>query len=218
MLEPTSMALIWSSDFVDALAGLAVAAAILLIAVLSYVRGRRNSVLEQILVQSAFGSPEAFHGSLEVEKHVPGTFLRLRNSSAAARRLQFKYRWLVGSGRQAWFDEVTFDRSRGIVELRRKTKQRSIGFLECSAVRMQEVGGGRDLRSLWHVELIPRRGRAMPFVTSERGERSTTFEQTAPLAKAVAAIMEVPVHVYLAGNVWTAGWPPKVASPKTPTS
>jgi hypothetical protein len=64
-------ALVWSSDSAEAIGGLVVAAVILVLAVLWYVREGRNSTLEQILVQSEFGSPMNFHGSLAVEEHKP---------------------------------------------------------------------------------------------------------------------------------------------------
>jgi hypothetical protein len=121
--------------------------------------------------------------------------------------LQFKYRWL-GTGRQAIFDEVTFDRARGVVEFKSKSKLTTIAFSEFSAIRMREMAG-KPLVSLWHVELMPLKGKAIPFVTSGSTERKASFDQTAPVAKAVSAIVAVPVQVFVAGNVWTPGWPPK---------
>ena len=75
---------------------------------------------------------------------------------------------------------------------------------------MREVAGRRGGGSLWHVELVPQKGRPpIPFVTSRGGERRAMFENAAPVAKAVSAIMDIPVQVFVAGNVWTPGWPPK---------
>ena len=63
--------------------------------------------------------------------------------------------------------------------------------------------------SIWHVEFIPKKGRPVRFVTSVWGERSAAFEDTAPRAKAVSVIMDVPPEVIVAGNLRTPGWPPK---------
>jgi hypothetical protein len=144
---------------------------------------------------------------LTVEESGP-SFLRLCQSTTEARNLQFQYRWLVGKGRQALFDEVIFDASRRLVDLKRKGKSNSASFSEFAAIRMREVSGKHGI-SIWHVELIPRKGTAIPFVTSDRGYRETSFEQTAPLARVVSVIMSIPVHVIVDGGVWTPGWPPK---------
>ncbi len=119
-------------------------------------------------------------------------------------------RWL-GMERQAIFDEVEFDRAAGVVHLKRKDKNRIAHFSEFSAIRMREIAGHRGAGSVWHVELVPCKGRATPFVTSVRGDRKAAFEHTAPVAKAASAIMKVPVQVFVAGNVWTPGWPPKTS-------
>jgi hypothetical protein len=203
------MALAWSSDSAVAVVGLVVAAVIAILAVLWYVREGRNSALEHILARSEFGSPGAFRGTLSVAEHQAGTYLRLSKGTPATRRLQFYYRWVAGKGRQAVFDEVTFDGFRHLVDLRRKDKYTEAGFTAFIAIRMREVAIGRGGGSLWHIELLPREGRAVPFVTSVTGDRRAAFEHTAALAKAVSAIMAVPVQVCVAGNVWTPGWPPK---------
>ncbi len=208
MLFSMTMALVQSSEYADAIAGLVVAAFLAVLLIVVYLRNGRNSALEHILAHSEFGSPVAFMGTLAVEEYKPGTALRLCKSTKAARILQFKYRWL-GMGRQAIFDEVAFDRAAGAVQLKRKGKNRTAGFSEFSAIRMREIAGHRGAGSVWHVELVPRKGRATPFVTSVRGDRRAAFEHTAPVAKAASAIMQVPVQVYVAGNVWTLGWPPK---------
>jgi len=201
-------AFISSSNLVDVVLPFAIIVVIIFIAVLWFLREGRNEALENLLAHSELGLPTTFRGSLAVEEHQPCSYLRLRKSTKSARLLQFQYRWLVGVGRQAIFDEVTFDGARRVVEFKRKNKLTETAFSEFSAVRMREIAG-RGLVSLWHVELMPLRGRAIPFVTSERGERKTSFEQTAPVARAVSAIMVVPVQVFVAGNVWTPGWPPK---------
>jgi hypothetical protein len=172
-----------------------------------YLRQGRNRALERLILQREGGSIAAFRGTLAVEESRPG-FPRLCKSTAQARSLQFQYRWLVGNGRQAVFDEVTFDASRRLVELKRKDKHNSAPFSEFLAIRMREVSGKHAI-SIWHVELVPRKGAATPFVTSDRGYRETSFEQTAPLARAVSAIMSVPVQVVVDGKAWTPGWPPK---------
>ncbi len=209
MVASESTGFVWSSDMADAIGGLVAIAVIIVVAILWYVREGRDGALETLLVHSEFGPPEAFLGTLAVEEHQPGFSLRLRKSTREARLLQFLYRWLVGVGRQATFDEVTFDGSRRLVELKRKNKHTTAAFSEFSAIRMREIAGKRG-STLWHVELIPLRGRAIPFMTSRmRSDRKTSFEQTAPVAKAISAIMTVPVQVFVAGNVWTLGWPPK---------
>jgi hypothetical protein len=186
-----------------------VLALIILFALLWYAREGRSSALESILVESEFGSPAAFLGSLVVEESQPGSSLRLRKSTTAARWLQFQYRWLMGVGKQATFDEVAFDRSRCLVTMKKGSKQTTAGFSEFSAIRMREISGGRGAGSLWHVELLPHGGKAIPFVTSGIDDRKTAFEQTASIAKAVSAIMNLPVRVFVAGNIWTSGWPSK---------
>lgn len=210
MLTSVTMALVWSPGS-DAVLGLVVAAVIAILAVLWHVREGRNSTLEDILAQSEFGSPSVFHGTLSVAEHQPQTYLRLSKDSPATRRRQFYYRWVIGKGRQAVFDEVTFDGFRHLVGLKRKDKCKEAGFTEFTAIRMREVAMGRGGGSLWHIELLPREGRAIPFVTSVIGDRRAAFEHTATLAKAVSAIMAVPVQVCVAGNVWTPGWPPKTS-------
>lgn len=183
-------------------------AAIVLLAVLWYIREGRNPSLEMQLIRREFGSPLDFSGTLAVEEYRPGSYIRFCKSTKGARSLQFRYRWLLGKGRQAIFEEVTFDRSKGVVELKRKNKQQPFIFSDFQAIRMREDAAGRG-GSLWHTELIPKRGRPTPFITSRHGDRKATFESTAPVAKAVSAIMDVPVQVFVAGNVWTPGWPPK---------
>ena len=198
-----------SVDLTEVLGPFALIAIIIFFALQWYVREGRNGALENILVESEFGSPAAFRGSLAVEESQPGSSLRLCKSTSAARWLQFRYRWLMGVGKQAIFDEVTFDSARCLVEMRRGNKQTTAGFSEFSAIRMREISGGRGGGSLWHVEWLPHRGKAIPFVTSEIDSRKTAFEQTASVAKAVSAIMGLPVQVFVAGHIWTPGWPPK---------
>jgi hypothetical protein len=196
------------SNLSDALFPSVLIAVIIFVTVLCYVREGRNAALEQQLKRIEFGSPLDFHGTLAVEEHRPGSYLRFCKSTDEARNLRFKYRWLVGVGPQAVFDEVTFDRSQGVAELQRKNSL-PCNFSDFKAIRMREVAGGRGSGSYWHVELIPHKGKPAPFLTSQREDRRETFENTTPVAKAVSAIMDVPVQVFVAGNVWTLGWPPK---------
>lgn len=188
-----------------------VIAILILLVVLWYLREGRNEALEGLLTQTEFGPATAFHGSLAVEEHQPGVFLQLGKSSSEARWLQIKYRWLVGMGRQAIFDRVKFDGSRRLVELKKKNKLTVLAFSDFSSVRMREVAG-KNLVSYWHVELVPQRGRAIPFVTSRISDRQTCFSETALVAKAVSQIMAIPAQVFVAGNVWTPGWPPKIST------
>jgi hypothetical protein len=197
----------------DAIGPLVVLVVVIALVIWIYLRQGRNEVLEYLVAQTNFSPPLTFRGTLVVEEYKPGSFLRLGNRATAARRLQWQYRWF-GVGRQAIFDEVVFDRSRTTIELNRKDKRTTANFSEFSAIRMREVGGGRG-GFLWHIELVPHRGAPRPFVSSEHGDRRATFKNAAPLAKAASMIMAVPVHVFVAGNVWTPGWPPK--SPSLPT-
>ena len=183
---------------------------ILMIATYVY-PGRRSEVLENRIAINECGSLTAFRGTLAVEEYKPGSYLRLSKSTAESRRLQFRYRWLSGLGRQAIFDEVIFDRSQATVTLTRKKKRSALPFSTFSAVRMREfAGGGRGgSYSLWHLELVPTQGRPIRFATSVTGvlgERGIIFEDSAPLAKAASTITSLPIQAYVS---WRAlGWPP----------
>jgi hypothetical protein len=208
MLPSAMTALLWFSETTNAIGLLIFAALLVYFAAQMYIRTGRNRALEEFILQNQLELPIVFHGTLVIEKHKPGSFLQLGKSTTAAGILQFRYRWFEGFGRQAIFDEVVFDGSRSVVELKRKTKSTASNFSQFSAIRMREVSGGRGV-SLWHVELLSYKGGTIPFVSSVRGYRQAAFEHTAPIAKAVSAIMALPVHVIVAGNVWTLGWPPK---------
>ena len=184
-------------------------------AVWMYMREGRNEVLENLVVMTDCNSRLVFRGTLAVEEHRAGAFLRLSKSTQETRRVQLWYRWF-GVGRQAIFDEVTFDHARGVVELRRKDKRTAARLSEFSAIRMREVAQGRGSTSFWHIELIPHKGRARLFVSSVIGGRQASFAHTAPLAKAVSMIVGIPVQVVVAGNIWTPGWPPKGRSLANP--
>jgi hypothetical protein len=97
---------------------------------------------------------------------------------------------------------------RNLIELRKNNKCITINFSELAAVRAREVAG-KGVVSVWQLELIPREGKPIPFAASKSGDRKIMFEQAAALAKAASGILGVPVHVFVAGNVWTPGWPPK---------
>jgi hypothetical protein len=187
----------------------AVLAAVIALAILWYLREGRHAALEQIVVHGNFGSPAAFRGTLVVVENRSGNYLRLAMSTKAARGWQFWYRWIVGSGRQSNFDEVTFDGSRQEIALTKKGKHTAFRFSELSAIRIRERRADKHGGSLWYLELIPHKGRAVPFATSASGDRKTMFERSAAVAKAASLIASVPVQVFVAGNVWTAGWPPK---------
>jgi hypothetical protein len=191
---------------VDLLFPLAVIAIYLSIAIPAYRRQGRNAVLEGMIGCSEVAPLAAYRGTLAITDLKPGSFLRLRKDSDAG-RLQFKYRWITGVGPQAIFDEIIFDNSQRAVELVRNTQRRSRAFAEFSAIRLRESSGEHG--SIWHLELIPQRGKTLLFLTSERQERRAGFERTGVVAKAVAAISCVPVQVVVDGNAWTPGWPPK---------
>jgi hypothetical protein len=205
-----TMGIFWASDYLDAVGGLVVAGAIAILLLVVFLRQGRNAALEQVVAQRESRAPIGFMGTLAVEEYKPGVLLRLAKSTKDARNLQLRYR-LLGVGRQATFDQVSFDRYASVVRLKKKGKETSASFLQYSAIRMRETFTGRGGVSTWQVELVPRAGRATPFVTSASGFRQASFEHTAPVAKAAAEIMQVPIHVCVAGNAWTPGWPPKLS-------
>jgi hypothetical protein len=172
-------------------------------------REGRNEVLEQQVMTGQLGSLDTFSGTLDVQEYKPGTYLKLAASSPQARRLQFWYRWVSGIGPQPIYDEVTFDRASSTVELQRKNERVSVAFREIAAIRVRERTFGAKQGSMWYVEIMREKGRAIPFVASRRGWRQAAFDETAPLAKAVCEIISAPVHVCVAGAFWTPGWPPK---------
>lgn len=178
-MSPSALAL--PAPF-DVIAPLIVMTVIIGLLITIFVRQRRNEILENLVVQTDCNSRLAFRGTLTVEDYRPGFFLRLSRSTKEARRLQLWYRWF-GVGRQAIFDEVAFDHSRGVAELKRKDKRTTASFSDFSAIRMREVPQGRSLTSFWHVELVPHKGTARPFVSSVSGGRQASFEHTAPLVQ-----------------------------------
>ena len=186
-----------------------VIAGMIILLIICYARQRRNPALEQIVAHSELGSPTAFAGTLVVEESRFGEFLRLSRSSKQSRRLHFWYRWIVGAGPQATFPEVEFDAARRQVTLAKKAKQTAFAFSEIAAIRMRERKAGKGGISVWYLELVTHKGKAVPFAASASGYRKFSFERSAAVAKAAAAIMSVPVQVVVAGDIWTAGWPPK---------
>jgi hypothetical protein len=193
-------------NLVNVVGPFALIAVILSCLVAVYMRQGRNQVLEEIVEHGKIGPVDSFRGTLAVEETRPNFLLRLRKNSEE-QRLQFLYRWVIGVGRQAAFDEVTFDASQRSVELTRKNKHRNMPFSEFSAVRMRETAG--RYASVWHVELVSLHRPRLLLLSSERENRQTGFERTASVAKAVSAIMSLPVQVVVDGKVWTKGWPPK---------
>lgn len=179
---------------------------ILVVALTAHFRQQRNEVLERWIAMGKCGPVSSFEGTLGVEQTSP-TFLRLA-STEEARRLQFKYRWLSAIREQASYDEVIFDASRHLIELRHKDKLTSVPFGRFSAVRMRELSQ-QEAGSLWHFDLVGAEGRNVLFVSSARGDRRTMFENSAGLARAISGITSLPVQVVVSGNVWTPGWPPK---------
>jgi hypothetical protein len=199
-----------SDHWFDLYGPFVILAAIIILAISWYLREGRHAILEQIVARSDFGSPAAFRGTLAVEENRPGIYLRLSKSTKEAQAWQFWYRWIVGSGRQPNFDEVTFDASRQQINLTKKEKHKVFEFSGVSAIRMRERGAGKNGGSLWYLELVSHMERkVVPFATSASGDRQTMFERSAAVAKAAALIVSVPVQVVVAGNVWTSGWPPK---------
>src|ERR1700741_1913312 len=195
------------TDWVDLYGPIILLAAIIFLVVLVLVRGGRNYTLEQTVALDEFASPSEFHGTLVANQI--GSRLQLSSSTKEARRLRFLYRWIMGSGPQAKFDEVAFDGPRGLVEMRAGDKLTSRRFSEFSTLRLRERSAGRGGGSLWHLELIQCDGKAIPFVSSAIGDRKFMFEQTAAVAKAISVITSLPIQIFVAGNIWTPGWPPK---------
>jgi len=191
---------------------LIVAAAILLLVIIGFIRQNRrprSEVLEQWIAQGKCGPISSFEGTLAVEQAGQG-FLRLVKTEDA-KRLQFRYRWLSAIREQADYDEVTFDVSQHLIELKKKGKITRLPFGNFSAIRMREIYQG-DSGSLWHFDLLAASGRYMVFVSSARGDRRMMFENSAGLAKTISDITALPVQVVLLGNVWTPGWPPKTST------
>ena len=205
VLITTSLSSVW----VDLYAPFAVMAGMIYFLIAALVRSGRSRVLEESVALDNFGPPTRFRGTLTVEEDRTGNYLRLAGASKQNRRLRFYYRWVVGIGPQAIFDEVIFDRGRSSVEMKTKDKIRSLAFLELSAIRMRERAGGRSGGSIWHLELVSRNGKVIPFASSDWDDRKSGFERSAAVAKAVSEISHLPVEVKVAGNVWTHGWPPK---------
>jgi hypothetical protein len=199
-------------EWISLLAPFAGMAVIIGLVIVWFVREGRNEVLGQIVADRDFGDPSKFNGSLAVEEARRGDYLRLGMSTGTARAWHFWYRWLAGVGEQAKFDTVEFDSSRRQAALSKKGEQREIAFEDIAAIRMREINAGKRGSSAWHLQIVTRAGKSIPFATSAGNYRSVSFENTAGVAKAVAAIVGVPVEVYVAGNVWTAGWPPKARS------
>jgi len=165
----------------------------------------RSEALEWWIAEGKCGPVSSFAGTLAVEQ-AGSEFLRLVKNDEAA-RLQLKYRWMSAISEQADYDEVTFDGSQHVVELKKKDKVIRMPFGRFSAVRMRELSQS-DAGSLWHFDLVATDGKNVLFVSSARGDRRTMFENSAGLAKVISAITSLPVQVVVAGNVWTPGWPP----------
>lgn len=196
-----------SEGWTDLYGPLLVMAAIIAAVILVFVRGGRNQALEDSLAHDEFGPATAFRGTLLVEENRRGEFLSMARQTAEARWLQFWYRWIVGSGPPAVFDQVTFDGARRTLEMKKKDHVTELSFSECAAVRMKERAG-RGV-SLWNLDVLKSDGKAIPLVASVLGERKSSFERSAAVAKAMSEVIGVPVQVSVAGNVWTPGWPPK---------
>jgi hypothetical protein len=200
----------WSDGF-DGLIAIAV---ILAVVIALYIRQSHNFVLEQMLAEHDFGSPETFRGNLIVKDYRPGFFLKLGPDTAPVT-------WWTQLFRRIWapklrplfvapIQEAHFDGSLRQVTLRTKNGSRVARFDEFSAVRMREFAAGKSLTSFWIVELIPQKGRPIRIVESPHGSREAAFNHTAPLLKAISAIIGLPMQAYVAGNIWTPGWPPKI--------
>lgn len=179
---------------------------IIVISVMVRRHGGRNEILEQWIAEGKCGPITSFEGTLAVEQASPG-FLRLTKNAQAC-QLQFRYRWLSAIREQAGYDTVIFDRSRHVVEMKKKDKVTMVPFGKIFAIRMRELYQ-MDAGSLWHFDLVEAEGKYLMFASSARGNRRMMFENSAGLAKAISDITSLPVQVELSGNVWTPGWPPE---------
>lgn len=177
---------------------------ILMISFMVRRHGGRSQVLEQWIAQGKCGPITSFEGTLAVEQTSPG-FLRLVKNEEAS-RLQFRYRWLSAIREQAGYDEVTFDKSQHVVELKKKEKITRLPFGKFSAIRMRELFH-EDIGSLWHFDLVEAKGKYVMFVSTARGNRRMMFENSAGLAKAISDITLLPVQVELSRHVWDPDWP-----------
>jgi hypothetical protein len=195
------------SEYFGLIAMFAIIVFILSVALTTHFRQGRNEVLEEWIALGKCGPATSFEGTLNIEENRPG-FLRLSKSTDQAKRLQFQYRWLSAVREQAGYDEVIFDGSRAVVDLRKKDRVSILPFAKFSAVRMRELSQS-EAGSLWHFDLVAAEGKNVLFATSARGNRRLIFENSAGLAKAISAITSLPVQVVVSGNVWTPGWPPK---------
>jgi hypothetical protein len=208
MVAAGSLYLLTPGSWFDLYVPFVVIMVMIALVIATFVRQGRHAVLEDIVANDDLGPPETFRGTLVVEENRPGSYLRLRNSTRAARAWHLWYRWVAGTGPQANFVEVTFDASLQQIELKRKEESATFRFSEIAAIRLRERGAGKS-GSMWYIELIPCEGKPVPFATSAIGDRETMFEHSAAVAKAASRVASVPVHVVVAGNVWTSGWPPK---------
>jgi hypothetical protein len=94
---------------------------------------------------------------------------------------------------------VRFDASRRVFETSRSEKIRARTFSDFTAVVMREgpIRVGRTPQGMaWFIELQPQSGLRV-YVTLSEGDfdREGSFQNAAPLAKAIAAIMRLPVRV-----------------------
>jgi hypothetical protein len=197
---------------VGSIVGLIVAAIMIVLVGLILLRQGRSKVLEQMLVETGFGPPEKFSGSLIVEDHRPGTYLRLAGNPSEPRGLQRAYRWFLGRGRRTPYHGVTFDRSSRTIELNKSDSCEIARFEQFLAVRMKEVPVAKSFMSIWLVELVPQKGKPIPIIDSPCGDRRASFENTAPLLKAISTVTGLPMQAWVAGNIWTPGWPPNIPS------
>src|ERR1700761_2857966 len=182
--------------------------AIVVFVIVWLLREGRHPALEQIVARRGFASPSAYQGTLVVEEH-SASHLILAMSTQEARTRHIWYRWIVGVGLQPNFDKVTFDAKSGRATLSKKENETVLPFSDIGAIRMRERKIGKHGLCVWRLDVITRENKAIPFTSSASGQREAVFEQTAALAKAVGTIASVPVQVFVAGNIWTPGWPPK---------
>jgi len=196
-------------DILDLIAVFVILAFIILVYVTQHMRQGRNPALEQWIAAGKCGPASSFEGTLTVEQTGQG-FLKLTRDDEAG-RMQFRYRWLSAIREQADYDEVTFDASQHVVELKKKSKVNRMPFGRFAAIRMRELSQ-QEAGSLWHFDLVETERKYVVFLSSARGNRRMMFENSAGLAKAISVITSLPVQVELSRSVWTPGWPPETSA------
>jgi hypothetical protein len=118
----------------DGLDGLIAIAVILALVVAIYIRQGHNTVLERMLAENDFGSPEVFRGNLIVIDYRPRVFLKLGPDTAPVTWWNRVSRWIWAPKFRPLFvapvQEADFDGSARQITLRTKKGSRLARFNE----------------------------------------------------------------------------------------